>query len=550
MLPLDEETVLTVDETVNGKINCTVRKHARSQQLQGSLCCLNIEGKGAHQRVLCRVGMINTTNPAHSNPTYAPIIMESGSVPFFSAEADIERTTLEVLACFDLYEKRLMGRKANPSSGTPVCVATQADLAVFPNEQEFYAVIGSLPGYPDVTITLRNRHYGSVLTGGSGEGKHKFYFGQNGSWKTCVLQMQLATRACQHKELGVFICDTKSDFVLDGKHNRPGIFSWSLHQVLKRGGRKVTIVAAKDIRLTGVGVLYRLLVDFIHHKLNSTEDKANHWVWLLLPSLLKDKEEVEDLTKITALDFLRAAGETCAAAFSTKTTRDDKFMLLQHMQANPSQVQRWWQQEVVPYFEGRYTPERLVQMALKEGAFLIVDIDDKHVINRTHQNEIMRELFAQITAQAKDASRKDIAVNAEIVLDEAFRWIPQGEKRGPSEAIIDAVNTTRAFNVGWTFLSQRIAAVDKDVVAQCHTIYYGRGLGIGADRKHMETELGVEGLALYDMLDREGGGFFIAQGYEVNFGSEGIPLAFQPFSGDATEKLMALNPHIWSKSGW
>jgi len=519
-------------------------------QLQGSLCCFDLDGNGCAQRVLARIGVINTTNPVHSNPTYAPLIMESGVVPYFSAHADIEKTVLDILACVNLDDQRLSGRKANPSSGTPAWLATQKDLVLFPNEQEYYVNIGTLPQFADVLVSLRNRHYGDVPTGGAGEAKHTFVFGKSGAAKTVFGQKRIAAKAVQHKDMGYLIVDTKSDFALDGKHNREGVFAWSMQHALRQGGRQLTIVKAEDIRLSGLYILHDLLCEHLRKHLRSTDEKADLLTQLTLVELTDGEESIKDIRQFGMAQIFQIVARKIPLTWEAKSA-EAKLTILQEIQQHMTLHERWWVREVVPYFSGHHTPWDLAYRSLHQSAFVILDIDEQYVINREHQDAIMKELFRSITQQAKAASRKGDTVNAEIVIDEAHRWIPQfADRDGPSRQIVDAVNTTRAFGVGWMFLSQRITAIDKDVFAQCHTKYYGRGLGVGADKDHLKNELGEEGLALYEILDHQEGFFFLCTGYELNLGPGGTPIAFELFGGDATARLMEANPHIWSRSGW
>ncbi len=66
-------------------------------------------------------------------------------------------------------------------------------------------------------------------------------------------------------------------------------------------------------------------------------------------------------------------------------------------------------------------------------------------------------------------------------MDESPRWCPQGGGDNITSIIIDAYNTTRKLGIGWVIISQRITAIDKNILAQAHTKFIGRRMGVGAD---------------------------------------------------------------------
>ncbi|NET62046.1 MAG: ATP-binding protein [Symploca sp. SIO2E6] len=99
--------------------------------------------------------------------------------------------------------------------------------------------------------------------------------------------------------------------------------------------------------------------------------------------------------------------------------------------------------------------------------------------------------------------------------------------------------------VGWTIITQRLTAIRKDIIAQCHTKFIGRGMGIGSDRRLMQSILGDDGLVTYDHLTLQGGYFWLVKGHQVNYGMGEQYMAFETFGGDATEAIMKQNPQIW-----
>ena len=93
-------------------------------------------------------------------------------------------------------------------------------------------------------------------------------------------------------------------------------------------------------------------------------------------------------------------------------------------------------------------------------------------------------------------------------------------------------------------IAQRISEVAKTVLSQAHMRWFGRGLGVGNDRFHLEQQLGKEGIAAYERLELQGGFFWVGTGHDNNLGTEGNFCTVHPFGGDATQAFLAANPSI------
>jgi hypothetical protein len=552
---MDSAEVIVVDSTKGGKFYATVRKDARGKQLQGSMCCVDVDAQGRGQRVLCQIGMVDTINPIHENPAFGPLIMADGFVKHFSKEADIEKTTLDPLACIDVETGRASGRKANPCSGTPGFIATNKDLEMFRNEREYFMNAGYQPGYPDATMSIVCRHYGDFLKGGHGEAKHRVVFGQNGSGKTVLEAQHIAGRLVRHRGvMGALIPDTKGDFVVDNKHDR-GDYKFSFLSLLRAADVVPKIIASDQIRLKSAWLLKNLLASHLASDINSTVDKATGFFNNVIEELNEGREEIPDGAPWMSWEvILGKAVELAPEAWSDKKAGAEKTKILEKIRGYVSKKESVWQRGILPYFTGKYTTEGIARMVTQDHRVVILDLVDGRC-SRKHQDEIMLDLFRTLSWVAKTVYRcqdgTEKPVNAEIVLDEAPRWVPEGErsKEEPARTIIDATNTTRAYGLSWTYISQRIASINKSVFSQCHTKWFGRNIGVGVDRSHMKDELGESGLAIYDQLQLQDAKFFLGIGEEVNIGAGRAPVAMIGWDGNATQKIMDMNPHIWKRRG-
>lgn len=88
-------------------------------------------------------------------------------------------------------------------------------------------------------------------------------------------------------------------------------------------------------------------------------------------------------------------------------------------------------------------------------------------------------------------------LNALVVLDEAHRFAPReggadvGDDTKTLRATLrDAVRTTRKFKLGWMFISQTLASLDKELLMQLRMYFFGYGLGWGTELRALKDLIG------------------------------------------------------------
>ncbi len=230
----------------------------------------------------------------------------------------------------------------------------------------------------------------------------------------------------------------------------------------------------------------------------------------------------------------------------TGAKRKEKLNEAEQLKTNTAQNRSWvraYTSGVMKYFEGKYSIDELVKGFMDQGRIILINMA---ILSESDQHYVMYEIFSKIKRKAEaDFKARGTTRNGLVVLDEGPRWAPQHGDDEVTEVIRDAFNTTRKLGIGWTIISQRITAISKDIIAQCHTKYVGRGMGIGADRDYMKEFFREDGLVAYEQLSLRGGFFWLAAGHHVNYGMGSQYVAFETFGGDATQALMDENPHIW-----
>ena len=538
---MSDEPVATIDAVKKGKFECTIRTSARSTDIEGTLCQIETES----QIILGRIGRVDLSNPMHDDMSFKPLIMEKGSLQYFSGNADIEQTTVEIISCMNKETSRIESKKANPPSGTPVHRATHDVMAQFVPEKKYFMYVGTLPTDSSVHMSVRNRHYGADVddnyedTGGFGEAKHRGYFGRNGSGKTVMALTQLAGRLVQHTQLGCLIPDTAGDISLVDSHNK-GNFQFSFIRLLESGGRRVQEIEIGNVRLESRDTLIALLTKYFTNDLKiGKKENCETLASRTVLGLFRGEVDIDSVS----LDDLLEMAATLAPQCWSAATGNQKATALRTYQNNDF-AQGEYEDTVRQFFIGEHGINDLIWSFLNAGEIIILQL---HTLDQEAKEFVMYEIFQSLTWRTENAYKRNNGqmVNSEIVLDEAPRWVGQGSHDRIAGRIRDAAKNTRKYGLSWTFIGQRPANVDNDVISQMHTLWFGRGLGVGADRNHMERELGSVGLEEYDRLNTQGGFFWMGVGDEINLGVGTSYISVMSYGGNSNNRIMEMNEHIW-----
>jgi hypothetical protein len=534
--------IATVDGVKDGKILCTIALEARGTPLVGQYVTIPLQ----EDLLLGRMGSIDLTNPIHAAPNFKPYIMAYGSVPQWSREVDIETSEIETLAVID--EKNLrVPRRNNPSTGTDIEDVRQEALARFFNEQQHVLVLGMIPNTKGLQATIRNRHFGAYESGGWGEAHHTLICGQNGSAKTVLASQKIAGQLVAYPTQGLLIPDTAGDLSTPNRHHR-GDFRWDYLEVLKTAGVQVNIIDVSDIRLTAPETLKHMLrrVFMEHFAMHQTQ--AGYLADQVTDELCDEEPEVP-IREIAAESLLERCLRRIPFIYSTAGSIKEKQGRLHQMQTTSSDRRSFERAitQVRTFFDGREKLGDLIDDILQRGRKVIIRMHQ--TLRNEDQAYVMHELMDKLVVQARNLYNRNIVCNAQVVLDEGPRWIPEGRRDTDQVSMVieNAFRETRKYGLGWMVISQRMSAIAKIVLSESHTRYFGRGLGVGVDREHLEQQLGKVGLEAYDMLELQGGFFWVGIGHDNNLGTEGNFFTLHPFGGDATAAFMAANPTIFRR---
>jgi hypothetical protein len=300
------------------------------------------------------------------------------------------------------------------------------------------------------------------------------------------------------------------------------------------------VVDIADLRLERRSTLETLFARYLHDQRLGDMENLNTLANRVITGMFEKK--TVNIDEVPLTDLLERAAQEAPSCWSKATGRQKAEEILRRIQ-EPYTAERY-EKLVRQFFVGGYGIQEVINAVLDKGEIILLKL---YGLSQEEQEFVMYELFSNIMWQTERVfnDRKGQTVNAEIVLDEAPRWVAQSSRERIAGLIKDAARTTRKYGLSWTFIGQRLAGVDNEVLAQLHTSWFGRGLGTGVDAKHMEEKLGKTGMEMYETLNMEGGYFWLGIGDEVNLGAGAKYIATMSYGGDATNMIIRHNPHIW-----
>ena len=273
---------------------------------------------------------------------------------------------------------------------------------------------------------------------------------------------------------------------------------------------------------------------------------------------LGDLRKEEALTK--TLDFVT---QVAPRLYAGKAGQDRVVQLATEAKSSPNSsigrfVRNKWRQ-ISGLFGERSGAERIdtiVKDALNPSPgqtrhLVIIDLS-KHPAEMTSavwedqlKPLLTRRFLDAVIQQAERAYQGDQSLNTLVVVDEAHRLAPreriEQERWARIKAtLVNAVRTTRKYGLGWLFISQTLSSLDRDIVGQLRSTFFGFGLGSGVELQALRELVGGERdyLRLYQSFKDTHSAFgeefktfsFMALGPVSPLAFSGAPLFFDAFT--------------------
>ena len=113
------------------------------------------------------------------------------------------------------------------------------------------------------------------------------------------------------------------------------------------------------------------------------------------------------------------------------------------------------------------------------------------------QTIVINHILGRLVDAAQNRFNKGGDLNALVVLDEAHRFAPReggadigDDTRALRSTLRDAVRTTRKFKLGWMFISQTLASLDRELLMQLRMYFFGYGLAWGTELRALKELIG------------------------------------------------------------
>ena len=501
-------------------------KAARS--LAGALAILRFEQDGRAAYALGQVTEVVLDNPFMRDPTLKGLIRQHGTVDPITGGHDVHAAEMLVSAVFveDGQGGVRQGSMGTvPPTGTPVRIASDRALAALTAPCAGSTVsIGRVPGAGGaVAMPSWFRHFGPTEEGGTGEASHVGIFGKTGSGKSVLAKMILLSYM-RHRGMSFVVLDPQGEFARTVRDP-------ALAPHLRGMGRDVRVHSLHDLLLRPDRDLFmRLLVRSgllrrIGVQAEENQGYAAEEVWAILSgrydaghgrypdgiALAAAHTREAFSYVINRLGHARrsASGETVHPAatriYASQQTRERLLLSLEAADSDDNFAA--WRGVLLLFGRPEMSGTRLVsevvgQMGRGDGAAVVLDLDETSAPEALFWSDEVRAIVVNHTlGEIVAAARRRYAergggLNTLVVLDEAHRFAPRGPlgrgtagggddgdaELAPLRATLrDAVRTTRKYGLGWMFVSQTLASLDREIVSQLRMYFFGYGLAWGSE---------------------------------------------------------------------
>ncbi|MBC8074493.1 MAG: ATP-binding protein [Chloroflexales bacterium] len=525
-------------------------------------------GKAYRKRALCQLGGIMTRNRWHEDPVIRAVIKHQGALPALSGDSDLTSAQLIALGVFLLDDDGRVKRRTTlsipPPSGTPVFPATAETLQELVHTEPGVFYAGQSPG-DGLPVPLTLRHFGSTEDGGCGEAIMLGIFGQTRSGKS-IMASQLLGGFCANPQLGMLIIDPQGEFGRDRFAAGDARVDFSIKRTLTalRNRRDVQTFTTDDVALEGTDAFCEVLrrtgfFESLGFKGANKEREAADRLTGLLNELADANGKRRPIRALTADDLpllVRDLARFADVIYASKpgvTPGEGQRAadVLARFQLDLSRLKRLWYDSLESFRTdtGRVPLSQIIGQVLNDRAVVVLSFAQEGVDATPYF--LLNEILSRLRQVIHKSFQGGKTSNALVVLDEAHLFA--GDHAGDTAdgaktrtLLGQSVRMTGKYGVGWFFITQALADFDKTILRQLQVKIFGQGFKLGADREHVETELGKEGFARYCSLPdpkRTGRYTFMVTGPIVALGSMGTPMVLQAFRG--SDELMRANPHCF-----
>lgn len=564
------------------KLTLDILGSAVKKKLLGELALFSFSQEGKQNYAMGQITEIELQNIWLQEPTMRSLIREKERVNPVSERQDTHLGEMTVSAVFqgtidEKFQPSILG--TIPATGTSISIVTDEILdALLESQKEeiFYLgnVYGSKPKLP-----LWFKHFGNGERG-AGEAYHLGVFGKTGSGKSVLAKMIMLGYA-RHPEMGIFVIDPQGEFSKDVSGHLMGSFRLPLREVLEKLGRRLEVYGVRNLVLDTYALFEKILYesDFFE-KLTIPKGENREIVARNLTEKIKKNPKIK-ITTLHAKDAFEYAwsvlgDEDFQKIFYRTSESRERFQGMYEAADKESLYENSWRPIANlfnPSRKGAHDISNLVKTAVAPGEnrpVVIVNLseeiafengeEDKIIWNESIQALVIKRFLDMIKLHGELSFRENTLLNALVIIDEAHRLAPAGvveieEHTGVKHSLVDAARTTRKYGIGWMFISQTLASLDKEIWGQMGVYFFGFGLSAGTEYKTLQEIVGGDttALKLYRTFRHPQSSFdsaskeypFMTHGPVSPLSFAGTPLFLSAFI--SPEKFLGENNLEWRK---
>ncbi|MCX6814304.1 MAG: ATP-binding protein [Candidatus Aenigmarchaeota archaeon] len=500
---------------------------AIDKKLVGNLCIFGYPQESKSNYALGQIVEVNMKNTWSEDPTMRGLIRQRGCVPPVTERQDIHIAELITSAVFsvdaDGIEPSIFGTV--PSTGTYVKLMDEKIMSSLFNEYKnelFY--LGKAYG-TDIKMPMWFKHFGDSV-GGAGEAYHIGIFGKTGSGKSVLAKMMMMGYA-RHKNMSIFVLDPQGEL-------SKNLVSKETEAALDKVGKKIDIYNLHNLVLSGWDIFIKILVDsgfferlgIIHE---DNRKRAGAEVSKILNpkgrtlSTLKAFKSAEEIKPWTAhkREVFNVVWDALGQEEVQKNIYSGKDYVARiqsnYENADVEEFYEIWKR-IANLFttEGKtnanYIKNIVEKLGNSDGKITIVNLSQAEVPQDILWNEsikltVINEFLLKIVATAEKKFNEHTLLNSLIVIDEAHRLAPRDTPDSEHlqqlrALLIDSVQTTRKYGLGWMFISQTLASLSTEIISQLRIHIFGFGLAWGMERNSLRDLIGGldDALRLYQLF--------------------------------------------------
>lgn len=521
------------------ELTLDILQSAVNKKLVGELATFKFLQENMDHYAIGQITEVELRNVWLEGASMRSIARQKGTVNPVSEQQDTHIGQMTVSAVFseesDGFEQSLLGTV--PATGTYIKIADDELLQTLLEKQKqqiFYLgnVYGSKPLLP-----MTFRHFGRGESG-AGEAYHIGLFGKTGSGKSTLAKMILAAYM-RFSELGILILDPQGEFSKDFKQQSDKEnFQIPLYDIAikNKGKNKVGVMSIKNLILDTWDLFEEILNESpFFEKLTIPKGYENYRIAceILRDELKKKDIALPDLWKRETFDlvFSILLDEDYKKSLEEDRRSRKKVMSVQQIiykgekqrerfddalnSANRDEFYNDYWSPIANLFKDennestqsnkRRTIGKALWWLLSNKSILVLDLSNEQADgifwNERIQAMVIKRLLDSLLYLGGEKYKTNEYLNTLVVIDEAHRLakretVNDDVEKSVKNILIKASRETRKYGLGWMFISQTLASLDKEIINQLRISFFGFGLSMGMEFQSLKELAGGDANAL------------------------------------------------------